>query len=71
MNLNTLSALKNISFGKPSQILVCESDGLSLRAAVISREGSRLVTHQHALSNLLDPGLALTEVINTIRANGW
>ena len=71
MNLNTLSALKNISFGKPSQILVVESDGLSLRAAVISREGNRLVTHQHAVSNLLDPGLALTEVINNIRTNGW
>jgi len=71
MNLNMLSALNNITLGKPSQILVCESDGLSLRAAVISREGNRLLTHQHAVSNLLDPGLALTEVINNIRANGW
>ncbi|CAN0600355.1 unnamed protein product, partial [Laminaria digitata] len=71
MNMNTLSALKNISFGRPSHILVCESDGLTLRAAVISREGNRLVTHQHAVSNLLDPGLALTEVVNSIRTNGW
>lgn len=71
MNLNNLSALKNISFGRPSQILVCESDGLSLKGAVISREGSRLVTHQYAVSNQLDPGVALNEVIHSIRTNGW
>lgn len=69
--MKLLKILENIQFGKPSQILVCESDGLTLRVAVISREGNRLVTHQHAVSNLLDPGLALTEVINNIRANGW
>lgn len=67
----SLSALKNISFGRLSQLLVVESDGVMLRAAVINREGNRLVTHQHAMSSLLDPGLALGEVIQSIRADGW
>lgn len=67
----SLSSLKNISFGRPSQVLVVESDGLMLRAAVINREGNKLVTHQHAMSSLLDPGLALAEVIQSIRADGW
>lgn len=71
MNLNNLSALKNISFGRLSQLLVVESDGVMLRAAVINREGNTLVTHQHAMSSLLDPGLALAEVIQSIRADGW
>lgn len=71
MNLNTLAALKNIQLGKPKQILVCESDGLTLQAAVLSRESGRLVTHQHATSTVLEPEAALAEVINSVRSHGW
>lgn len=69
--MKLLKILENIQFGRPSQVLVVESDGLMLRAAVINREGNKLVTHQHAMSSLLDPGLALAEVIQGIRADGW
>ncbi|AFI84372.1 hypothetical protein Q7A_1546 [Methylophaga nitratireducenticrescens] len=69
--MKLLKILENIQFGRPSQVLVVESDGLMLRAAVINREGNKLVTHQHAMSSLLDPGLALAEVIQHLRANGW
>src|SRR5690554_4827125 len=69
--MTLLKRLKNISFGKPGQILVCETDGVVFRGAVIARDGSRLkLLHTHT-SEQLDPALALADVVNAIKNAGW
>lgn len=69
--MTLLKRLKNISFGKPGQILVCETDGLVFRGAVIARDGGRLKLLHSCQSEQLDPALALADVINTLKNAGW
>jgi hypothetical protein len=59
------------AIGKPSSLLVCETDGLFLRGAVLARSGSEITIQYSAQSKL--PGLedAIHEVIDRLRAQGW
>lgn len=59
------------SFGKPSSLLVCEADGLSLRGAVLTRTGGEVTVQYSAQSKL--PGMeeAVNEVVEQLRARGW
>ena len=64
--------VKNIiPFGKSSELLVCETDGFSLRAAVLKRNGQNIEVHQTAQSQLSDMADAIKEVITAVKADGW
>ncbi len=66
MTLNNI-----LSFGKKSDLLVCETDGFSLRAAVLKRNGQNVEVHQTAQSQLSDMAEAVKEVVSAIKADGW
>lgn len=64
--------LNNIfPFGQSSQILVCETDGFSLRGAVLNRSGKQVKVLQTAQSQLSDMDEAVKEVINQLKMDGW
>jgi hypothetical protein len=64
--------LKNIlPFGKPSQLLVCETDGFSLRGAVLARSGSRIVLLHQAKTEQVDMAEAVVDVVSALKADGW
>ncbi len=58
-------------FGKPNSILVCEADGLTLRAAVLRRVEGQLHVDYTASSNTADLKQAVSEVISELRQQGW
>lgn len=66
MNLKDL-----LPFGKPKQLLVCETDGFSLRGAVVARSGDAVSVVHHAQTEHLDMGEALAELVRQLRADGW
>lgn len=66
MNLSNI-----IPFGTSSELLVCETDGFSLRAAVIKKSGNQTSVLQTAFSPLADMTEALKEVSEQLKANGW
>ncbi|MGJ0430193.1 hypothetical protein [Methylobacter sp.] len=62
---------KFLSFGKPSQLLVCETDGFSLRGAVLARSGSRIVLLHQAKTEQVDMTEAVADVVSALKADGW
>src|SRR5690554_7288266 len=69
MNLNKLYEF--LPLGKPTQVLVCETDGVAFRGAVIARDGARLKLMHSFKSEQLDPALALADVVNALKNAGW
>ena len=57
--------------GKAKSILVCETDGFLLRAAVYTRTGSELAVLQTAESQQADMADAVADVIKSLKDNGW
>jgi hypothetical protein len=62
---------KLLPFGKPSQLLVCETDGFSLRGAVLARSGTRLDVLHQAKTEQVDMAEALADVVGALKASGW
>jgi hypothetical protein len=62
---------KFLPFGKPSQLLVCETDGFSLRGAVLARSGSWIVLLHQAKTEQVDMAEAVADVVNALKADGW
>lgn len=57
--------------GKAKTILVCETDGFLLRAAVYTRTGSELAVLQTAESQQADMADAVADVIKSVKNDGW
>lgn len=60
-----------LPFAKPSPLLICETDGFSLRAAVVGKAGQRLLVQQQARVEQVDMAEALPELLETLKAGGW
>lgn len=69
MKLNNL--IRSLPFGKPSTILVCETDGFHLRGAVIAREGGNLSVKYAAASQQVEFPAAVDELLSLLRQQGW
>lgn len=66
MMLNAL-----LPFGKPSQLLVCETDGFTLRGAVLIRAGNEIAVLHKAHSQQADMAESVAELINSLKSDGW
>ena len=66
MNVN-----KFLRFGNPSQLLVCETDGFSLRAAVLRRVDDDIELLCQARTEQVDMAEGLADVITSLKAEGW
>lgn len=60
-----------LKLGKYKSILVCETDGFLLRAAVFARAGNELAILQTAELQQADMADAVAEVIKKLKADGW
>jgi hypothetical protein len=60
-----------LPLGKPSRLLVCETDGFSLRGAVLARSGSRIVLLHQAKTGQVDMAEAVADVVSALKADGW
>lgn len=69
MKLNDLA--RSLPFGRPSSILVCETDGFHLRGAVIAREGSTLSVTYAAASQQMEFTAAVNELLSLLKQQGW
>lgn len=56
---------------RPASLLVCETDGFSLRAALISRTGDQLTASYVAESYAQDFKKAVADVVENLKAQGW
>lgn len=70
MSLKSLARLLPFS-RRASAVLVCETDGFTLRGAVISRDVDALAVLHSARSEALDFKAAVTEIIASMRKQGW
>nr|WP_305908875.1 hypothetical protein [Methylomarinum sp. Ch1-1]MDP4521738.1 hypothetical protein [Methylomarinum sp. Ch1-1] len=62
---------KILSFARSSQLLVCETDGFSLRGAVVKRFGTRIEVLHRATINQVDMADAVMDLTETLKADGW
>lgn len=69
MKLNDL--VRSLPFGKPSSILVCETDGFHLRGAVMARESSTLSVKYAAASQQVEFPAAVNELLSLLKQQGW
>lgn len=60
-----------LPLGKPSQLLICETDGFSLRGAVLARSDSRIVLLHQAKTEQVDMAEAVADVVGALKADGW
>ncbi len=69
MNLNNLTdKLKSL---RSNNLMVCEWTGLSMQAATFTKSGKNLQVQATAESDSLDPTEAFSQVLNSIRTQGW
>lgn len=66
MNLSNI-----LPFGKSTELLVCETDGFSLRGSVLSRAGNTLTATYHASAQTADMAEAVVELVGQLKASGW
>ncbi|MCQ8103310.1 hypothetical protein NP590_04255 [Methylomonas sp. SURF-2] len=60
-----------LPFAKPSELLVCETDGFSLRAAVLRRVDDEMELLCQASTEQVDMAEGLADVIASLKAEGW
>jgi hypothetical protein len=58
-------------FGGSSELLVCETDGFSLRAAIVKNSGYKASVLYSAHSPMADMAEALKEVVEKLKSAGW
>ncbi len=56
---------------RATSVLVCETDGFTLRGAVINRVGDDLAVSFSARSEALEFKAAVTEIVVSVRKQGW
>lgn len=60
-----------ISLGKPTELLICETDGFSLRAAVLSRIDDHVEVLYQAKTVQVNMVEGLSDVLSALKADGW
>ncbi|MDD2932504.1 MAG: hypothetical protein PHO76_01310 [Methylotenera sp.] len=70
MSLKSLAQFLPFS-RRATSVLVCETDGFTLRGAVINRVGEDLAVSFSARSEALEFKTAVTEIIASVRKQGW
>ncbi len=60
-----------ISLGKPTELLICETDGFSLRAAVLSRIDDHIEVLYQAKTVQVNMAEGLSDVLAALKADGW
>jgi hypothetical protein len=70
MSFKSLAKLLPFS-RRATSVLVCETDGFTLRGAVINRLGDDLAVLYSARSEALEFKTAVTEIITSVRKQGW
>lgn len=60
-----------LSIGNSAELLVCETDGFSLRGSVLVRNGNSITVSHHAYAETADMSEAVVDVVNQIKAKGW
>ncbi|MBS3965065.1 MAG: hypothetical protein KGZ80_11355 [Methylomonas sp.] len=60
-----------LRFSQPAHLLVCETDGFSLRGAVLVRDGQQWRLGQQARVEQVDMAQALADVLDQLKAGGW
>lgn len=67
--------LKNLSDKltalRPSNVMVCEWTGLSMQAAVFKRAGKKLQVQATAKSDSIDPAVAFSQILSSLKTQGW
>ncbi len=66
----SVSRLLNFS-SKPSSLLVCETDGFSLRGAVLVRSGNEVTVVHSAQSRAPGMDEAVAELVGKLKSAGW
>jgi hypothetical protein len=69
MNLNSLT--DKLTSLRSNNVLVCEWSGLSMQAAAFSRSGKNVQVTATADTNSVDPAVAFSQVLSSIRTQGW
>lgn len=69
MNLNSLT--DKLTLMRTSNVMVCEWTGLSMQAAAFSRAGKNLQVLATANTDSVDPTVAFSQVLNSLRTKGW
>jgi hypothetical protein len=69
MNLKQLKD-KLFSFNA-SSVMVCEWTGISMQAAIINRTGKKLQVQGTANSDNIDPTVAFSQVLSSLKTQGW
>ena len=60
-----------LNFGKAKTLLVCETDGFTLRGAVLTRVGNEIAVLHKAKSQQADMADGVAELINSLKSDGW
>jgi hypothetical protein len=69
MNLKRLT--DKLSAIRPNNVMVCEWSGLSMQAAVFSKTGKKLQVQATANSDSIDPAVAFSQILSSLRTQGW
>ncbi|PPC97352.1 hypothetical protein [Methylotenera mobilis] len=70
MSLKSIAQLLPFS-RRISSVLVCETDGFTLRGAIVSRSGDGLVVSYSSRSEALEFKDAVAEIVTNVKAQGW
>lgn len=60
-----------LHFAKPSELLVCETDGFSLRGAVLAKVGNHVDVLYQAKTEQVDMAEAVADLFAALKAEGW
>lgn len=66
-----MDILNYFNFGKTKELLVCETDGFSLRGAVLTRSNALFTVLYQTVINNPNMAEALTELVGELRQQGW
>lgn len=60
-----------LSAMRPNNVMVCEWTGLSMQAAVFNKTGKKLQVQATANSESIDPAVAFSQILSSLRTQGW
>lgn len=62
---------EKLSVIRPNNVMVCEWTGLSMQAAVFNKAGQKLQVLATANSDSIDPPVAFSQILSSLRTQGW
>jgi|GEM_PF-2270630 len=69
--MNLKQVTEKLSTIRPNNVMVCEWTGLSMQAAVFSKTGKKLQVQATANSDSIDPAVAFSQILSSLRTQGW